>query len=161
MARVTVGVMAIVWVALLCPAICQAAGELGGATLVAISADPDQLNGGEGSPDCSTSNPCTYTYDGGFIPAIRFVMRGPGSVDVSADIWGTAFDCSSEPDGSVGTSLDLPGGPYIVYIIFRPAPVPGDTFAITWYLGTCPAISCALHSTPHTLDKAEPPACAL
>ena len=159
MARTAVGVIAVLSTAFLCPATSHAAGDLG-ATIVVISADPDQLNG-DGSPDCSTIDPCTYPRDDGtFAPAIRFIMSGPGSVDVSADIWGTAFDCSGDPDASVGRSMDLPGGPYIVYIIFQPPPLPGDTFAINWNLGDCPVVFCATHWTPHTIDKAEPPGCA-
>ncbi len=160
MARTAVGVLAVLSAVLPGAATSHAAGDLG-ATLVVISADPDQVNGG-GSPDCSAITPCTYPRDDGtFAPAIRFIMSSPGSVDVSADIWGTAFDCSGDPDASVGSSMEVPGGPYIVYIIFRPPPVTGDTFAITWNLDGCPSVFCALYWTPPTIEDAVPSACAL
>jgi hypothetical protein len=145
----------------LCPEGSHAAGNLGDATLVVISADPDQLDG-DGVPDCSTINSCTYpARDGTFAPAIRFIIGGPGSVDVSADIWGTAFDCSSDPDATVGmTYRDLPSGRFTAYIIFDPPAVAGDTFAITWNVAGCPAVFCAFHWTPYTIDEADPPSCA-
>ena len=160
MAKTAFGGSAVFSAVLLLAATSYAAGDLG-ATLVVISADPDQVNGG-GAPGCSDITPCTYPRDdGSFAPAIRFIMGGPATVDVSADIWGTAFDCTGDPDDSVGRSMDLPGGPYIIYIIFEPPPVTGDTFAITWNLSGCPTVFCALYWTPPTIGEAEPPACGL
>jgi|GEM_PF-6303373 len=161
MGRTAIGVIAVLSAALLCPAPGHAAGTSGNATMVVISADPEQLDGG-GVPSCSSVSPCTYpSDDGSFFPGIRFVMSGPGSTYVSADIWGYALDCSGEPDASLGQSMDLPGGPYIVFISFDPPPAPGDTFGITWNLGDCPGIFCSIHWTPRTIDEAVPSACAL
>jgi hypothetical protein len=154
MARIIVGVVAVLAVVLLCPGTSHA-GKARTAELVALSADPDQIDG-VASVACDAGvGQCSFTRpdDGTLTPAVVFTLNTPGSVALQVGLWERPpdpisgdpgnLDCSGDVDDAImGTLTFTVTGPVLVYIIFNPSLMTGDTLSLEWIVDACPITDC-------------------
>jgi hypothetical protein len=162
MAKVLVGAVAFLAVALIYPASSQA-GSRPQATIEGMSLEPNPELSVTGDPpvDCSSITDCQAVPDdpseGDHNPAIVFDMAEDGTVHVEAGIWFDVNDCPGAPDATAVGDLFRPAGLSRIRIVFTPPLEDGAVFSIQWALAMCPVTDC----TNYVLGTPPPDFCPI